>query len=83
LAEREIQARGWIEQLVDLPARYAGSASERQAAEGIGRLRSGDVPPLWTHGAIATAANESLVETHFAGPPFWCSWTRQGELMTP
>jgi hypothetical protein len=35
LGEREIQARGWIEQLVDLPARYAGSASERQAAERI------------------------------------------------
>lgn len=35
MAEREIQARGWIEQLVDLPARYAGSASERQAAERI------------------------------------------------
>jgi hypothetical protein len=35
LAERESQARGWIEQLVDLPARYAGSTSERQAAERI------------------------------------------------
>ena len=35
LAEREIQARDWIEQLADLPARYAGSASERQAAERI------------------------------------------------
>ena len=32
LTEREIRARGWIEQLADLPARYAGSASERQAA---------------------------------------------------
>lgn len=34
-AERESRARAWIEQLAGLPARYAGSASERQAGEQI------------------------------------------------